>query len=488
MAFGKFFNGTRKAYRATKVAIEAARIAEAARTTDVVRTARSTLMSFRQDNVFERSSLHMELLRNQLELSDQQTQTREENYSELSHSNLLSNLIEELMERGVLDQPYLSGNQDIESVSISPKINSGSSLYTATIEKVRSTLPDYAAFKIGFNTIEPSIRKSSQNLFEILYWAHKDKKGEIPQTEVDKIIQRSSLIVIGLVGLALYEYAKTKIDEIKSLDARVVANYSEVERLYNESLLMAQNIVAHIVRKDAVDKKTIEVDKLLELLDKCSKSQNDSPGIIIAFKNMLQAQLDSFINDKPIERALIDGKIQRELLSLGDEDPNAAKLLELKGGRGFIGTENFLKEKAIDLKNQQEEKDRLIQAEKNQIDEITKKIQAKIEDTLEAQDELYKNLFVQYGLYQPKTLEIEQQCNFSEEQINALRKNVGLTEELTVVKEGAKLDINLLIDFGIYHEKCAIKQKISQMKGQMKELRENGELAKEETTKPSHAI
>lgn len=60
--------------------------------------------------------------------------------------------------------------------------------------------------------------------------------------------------MIGLVGLALYEYAKTKIDEVKSLDARVVANYSEVERLYNESLLMAQNIVAHIVRKDVVDK------------------------------------------------------------------------------------------------------------------------------------------------------------------------------------------------------------------------------------------
>lgn len=32
------------------------------------------------------------------------------------------------------------------------------------------------------------------------------------------------------------------------------------------------------------------------------------------------------------------------------------------------------------------------------------------------------------------------------------------------------------------------KTKISEMKGLMKELRENGELAKEETTKPSHAI
>lgn len=98
--------------------------------------------------------------------------------------------------------------------------------------------------------------------------------------------------------------------------------------------------------------------------------------------------------------------------------------MELKGER-IYRNRKFLKEKAIDLKSQQEEKDRLIQAEKNQIDEITK-IQTKIEDTLEAQDELYKNLFVQYGLYQPKTLEIEQQCNFSEEQINALRKMLGL--------------------------------------------------------------
>ncbi|KTD59100.1 hypothetical protein Lsan_2451 [Legionella santicrucis] len=286
-------------------------------------------------------------------------------------------------------------------------------------------------FLVAYNIFEGTLKKTSMPLFEVFYAMVADKDG-IPEEKVKSILNLAMWVVIGIIAFALYECIMKELNEIKTLDAQAVTNYSEAEKLYNQAILIAQECVRQLNSISELEEKKKRNENLLTLLKECTDIER-SPSIIGAALNNLSAVIDSIVNNKPLKKAQLDCKIEQELQIREETDPLASELLELKGAKGFKGTENIL-QCQIEETNQQighkkvglKLKVKELRFKESQIHEINNNTEEKLEKQIQGK------LFVKMGLFAPNYLHylaVKEQNNSLENKLNNKKSNKNDSEE-----------------------------------------------------------
>ncbi|KTD10720.1 hypothetical protein Lgra_1686 [Legionella gratiana] len=288
------------------------------------------------------------------------------------------------------------------------------SLQDKVFEEIKKTLP--RELLRPFLLAEPFIRKSSMSVFETSFSLRAGPQG-VPETAVAPIIRNCGLMFAALILLTLYETYKSITKEINDSDNIAYNNFLETQFIYNEALPLLKDIFRQLELQNEFKKNKEFSQQLLTLLNKCAKDENNDV-IWSELRNMAQ----SFLNNKPLERVRQDNKIQQTLQHLEKQgNPLASKLLEIVEIRGFKNTKTKLENKIEKMDQKIKESEKIAQGLEEQFNNKLARIANKIAETEKEQEKMKKNLLIQCGFKEAKSLDpkILAQCNEIKEMLKA---------------------------------------------------------------------
>ncbi|WP_237762042.1 hypothetical protein [Legionella santicrucis] len=303
------------------------------------------------------------------------------------------------------------------------KFTSAKAIQDEVFKEAKEHIQDYRPLLVLFNVSEGTLKKTSMPLFEGIYGAFADKDG-IPEDKAKAVLQLAKWLVLAIIAFALYEYVNKKLNEVKNLDAQAVANYSQAEDLYDKAILIAQECARQLNSINELTKNKDLNENLLKLLRECAASE-EKDSVIGASINDLRAFVDSMVNNKPLERSQLDGKIERKLQSLEEHNPLASMLLEKKGAKGYKGTENALQYQVDKFDNVIKHKKEGVELRQKEIQLKTDRIEELNKDTQKIETKINKNIFVRMGFFTPLHLTAISKCNESKDEL----KNIKIDKE-----------------------------------------------------------
>ncbi|VEB34727.1 Uncharacterised protein [Legionella sainthelensi] len=315
--------------------------------------------------------------------------------------------------------PVGDTKQKTNETSSAKKFTSAKALQDEVFKEAKEHIHDYKPLLMLFNVSEGTLKKTSMPLFEGIYAAFADKDG-IPEDKAKMVVELAKWVVLAIITFVLYEYITKKLNEVKNLDAQAVSNYSQAEALYNKSILIAQECVRQLNSINELTKNKDLNEKLLNLLRECAESE-EKDSVIGAGVNNLRAIVDSVINNKPLERSLLDGKIERKLQSLEEQDPLASMLLEKKGAKGYKGTENALQYQVDKFDNVIKHKKEGLELRQKEIQLKTDRIEELKNDTQKIEAKIEKNLFVKIGFFKPLHPNTIAKCDQYKEELKGIK-------------------------------------------------------------------
>ncbi|KTD10718.1 hypothetical protein Lgra_1684 [Legionella gratiana] len=311
------------------------------------------------------------------------------------------------------------------------RFTSAKGLQDEVFKKSKEQIQNHRPLLFLFNVFEGTLKKSSSHLFEGFYCAFADKDG-IPDEKAKSVLNLAKWLVLAIITFTLYEYFNKKLNEVKNLDAQALANYSQAKDLYDKAILLAQECVRQINSINELTKNKDLNENLLKLLKECADSEENNSILGMGINN-LTAVIESVVNNKLLERALLDGKIERRLQSLEDQNPLASLLLEKKGAKGYKSTENALQYKVDTLDIIINHKKEGVELRQKEIQLNTDRIEELNSDTKKIEIKVHNNLFVRSGFFKPvhhTAIDKCEQCKEKLKNIKADNKEENKEDDL----------------------------------------------------------
>ncbi|ARM35120.1 hypothetical protein B0B39_17095 [Legionella longbeachae] len=315
--------------------------------------------------------------------------------------------------------PANDPKQENNEPSSAKKFTSAKAIQDEVFKEAKEHIEDYRLLLMLFNVSEGTLKKTSIPLFEGIYAAFADKDG-IPEDKAKAVVELAKWVVLAIIAFVLYEYVNKKLNEVKNLDAQAVANYAQAEALYHKSILLAQECVRQLTSINELSKNKDLNESLLKLLGECANSE-ENETVIGAGINNLRAVVDSLVNNKPLERSQLDGKIERKLQSLEEHNPLASMLLEKKGAKGYKGTENALQYQIDKFDNIIKHKKEGLELKQREIRLKTDRIGELEKDTQKIEKIIGNNLLVEIGLFSPVHPNAIRKCNECKDELHSIK-------------------------------------------------------------------
>lgn len=278
-------------------------------------------------------------------------------------------------------------------------------------EELRKDFQKTPGLSMLFNLSENLIKKKVTLVLDGLFTVLAGKKGEVSEERAKNLAYHIKLLILAIVMFTIAEYCIKKYDDVKDKDGNVIENYLLIKDLYDKARLLALEGSRQMNSADGLKEVKERNENLLKLLRECANSDSDATAIDTGI-NHLRAVIDTVINNKSLERALEDIKIEKALQRKEEEgNPLATQLLEKKSAKGYKGTENALVDKIDKFNNIIKHKEEGAELKGKEVALKTAKIKELREETEKLEKKVMNNMLVTLGLFKPQHPKAIEQCN-----------------------------------------------------------------------------